>query len=53
MLPDIQPNFDFMTCPRTISYLSSKIGLGYSGLRVRRIVNSARLPVLLSSPAFK
>lgn len=52
-LPDIQPNFDFMCCPRSISDLSSKIGLGYIGPRVRHIVNSAQFPVLLSSPAFK
>ena len=52
-LPDIQPNFNFMCCPRSISDLSSKIGLGYIGTRVRRIVNAARFPVLLTSPAFK
>ena len=52
-LPDIQPNFDFMCCPRSISDLSSKIGLGYIGPRVRHIVNTAQFPVLLSSPAFK
>ncbi|MBW2010469.1 MAG: universal stress protein, partial [Deltaproteobacteria bacterium] len=28
-LPDIPTNFDFMCCPRSISDLSSKIGLGY------------------------
>jgi hypothetical protein len=52
-LPDIRPNFDFMCCPRSISDLSSKIGLGYIGSRVRQIVNSARFPILLTSPAFK
>ncbi len=52
-LPDIPTNFDFMCCPRSISDLSSKIGLGYIGPRVRRIVRSARFPVLLSSPAYK
>ena len=52
-LPDIRPNFDFMCCPRSISDLSSKIGLGYMGPRVRHIVNSARFPILLTSPAFK
>jgi hypothetical protein len=52
-LPDIRPNFDFMCCPRSISDLSSKIGLGYIGPRVRRIVNSARFPVLLTTPAYK
>ncbi|MFC1516221.1 universal stress protein [Thermodesulfobacteriota bacterium] len=52
-LPDIQTNFDFMACPRSISDLSSKIGLGYIGPRVRRIVSSARFPVLITSPVFK
>jgi nucleotide-binding universal stress UspA family protein len=42
-----------MCCPRSISDLSSKIGLGYIGPRVRRIVRSARFPVLITSPAFK
>ena len=53
MYPDIQPNFDFMTCPRSISDLSSKIGLGYLGPGVKRIVESARFPVLITSPAYK
>ena len=52
-LPDIPTNFDFMCCPRSISDLSSKIGLGYIGPRVRRIVTSARFPVLVTSPVFK
>ena len=52
-LPDIATNFDFMCCPRSISDLSSKIGLGYIGPRVRRIVNSARFPVLITSSVFK
>jgi len=52
-LPDISTNFDYMCCPRSISDLSSKIGLGYIGPRVRRIVQSAKFPVLVTSPAFK
>jgi hypothetical protein len=52
-LPDIQTNFDFMCCPRSISDLSSKIGLGHIGPRVRRIVMSARFPVLITSPVYK
>jgi nucleotide-binding universal stress UspA family protein len=51
--PDIHPDFDFMTCPRSISDLSSKIGLGFIGQKVRRIINSARFPVLMPSPVFK
>lgn len=52
-LPDVPTNFDFMCCPRTISDLSSKIGLGYIGPRVRRIVNSAHFPVLITSAVFR
>lgn len=52
-IPDIKPNFDFMCCPRSISDLSSKIGLGFIGPRVRHIINSSRSPILLTSPAFK
>ncbi len=52
-LPDIPTNYDFMCCPRSISDLSSKIGLGYIGPRVRRIVKSARFPVLITSPVYK
>lgn len=52
-LPDIQTNFDYMCCPRSISDLSTKIGLGYIGPKVRRIVNSARFPVLITSPVYK
>lgn len=52
-LPDVPTNFDFMCCPRSISDLSSKIGLGYIGPRVRRIVRSAHFPVLITSPAYK
>ena len=52
-LPDIPTNFEFMVCPRSISDLSSKIGLGYIGPRVRRIIQAARFPVLISSPVYK
>ena len=52
-LPDIHTNFDYMCVPRSISDMSSKIGLGYIGPRVRRIVKSARFPVLITSPVFK
>jgi len=52
-LPDIPVNFDFMCCPRSITDLSSKIGLGYIGPRVRRIVQSAVFPVLIPSAVYK
>jgi nucleotide-binding universal stress UspA family protein len=52
-LPDIPTSFNYMTCPRAISDLSAKLGLGYIGPKVRRIVKSAAFPVLLSSIVFK
>lgn len=52
-LPDITTNFNYMCCPRSISDLSSKIGLGYIGPKVRRIVKSSTFPVLITSPSFK
>ena len=52
-LPDVPTHFAFMTCPRSISDLSSKIGLGYIGPKVRRIIRSANFPVLMTSPVFK
>jgi nucleotide-binding universal stress UspA family protein len=52
-LPDIPTNFNYMCCPRSISDLSSKIGLGYIGPKVRRIVKSSTFPVLITSPSFK
>jgi len=52
-LPDLPVNFDFMTCPRSVSDLSSKIGLGYIGPRVRRIIHAARFPVLIGAAVYK
>ena len=52
-LPDVPTHCQFMSCPRSISDLSSKIGLGYIGPKVRRIVQSAHFPVLMTSAAFK
>jgi len=52
-LPDIPTHFSFMTCPRSISDLSSKIGLGYIGPKVRRIIRSGTFPVLMTSSLFK
>ncbi len=52
-LPDIPTRFEFMCCPRSISDLSSKIGLGYIGPRVRRIIQAARFPVLITSQSYK
>ncbi len=52
-LPDIPTNFDFMCSPRSISDLSSKIGLGHIGPKVRRVLKHATFPVLIASPVFK
>lgn len=52
-LPDIPVNFDFMCCPRSITDLSSKIGLGYIGPKVRRIVQAAKFPVLIAGSICK
>jgi hypothetical protein len=52
-LPDVPTSFGYMCCPRSISDLSTKIGLGHIGSRVRSIVQSSRFPVLIPSSAFK
>jgi hypothetical protein len=52
-LPDVPTAFNYMCCPRSISDISSKIGLGYIGPKVRRILKSSFFPVLLSGSAFK
>ena len=52
-LPDLPANYGYMCCPRSISDLSSKIGLGYIGSRVRSIVQRARFPVFIPSAAYK
>jgi hypothetical protein len=52
-LPDIPTHFAFMCCPRSISDVSSKIGLGYIGPKVRRIIRTADFPVLMTPPVFK
>jgi nucleotide-binding universal stress UspA family protein len=52
-LPDLPTHYQFMCCPRSISDLSSKIGLGYIGPKVRRIMNSAPFPVLMTAEVFK
>lgn len=52
-LPDIPTTFNYMCCPRTISDMSAKIGLGYIGPKVRRIIKSSTFPVLMPSSVFK
>jgi hypothetical protein len=52
-LPDLPVDFDYMCCPRSISDLSSKIGLGHIGSRVRAIAQAARFPVFIPAAAHK
>lgn len=52
-LPALPINFDYMSCPRSISDRSSRIGFGHIGPKVRRLVNAARFPVLMPSSAYK
>jgi len=52
-LPNLSTRFDFMSCPRSISDLSTKIGLGQIGSRVRSIVQQAAFPVLIPAAAHK
>ncbi len=52
-LPDVSTDFDYLCCPRSVSDLSSKIGLGHLGPKVRRIIKHATFPILFTSPVFK
>ncbi len=52
-LPDIPVDFSLMTCPRTLTDLSTKIGLGYLGPKVRQLIQNAEFPVLIPTPVFK
>jgi nucleotide-binding universal stress UspA family protein len=52
-LPDLRSDYGFMSCPRSISDLSTKIGLGHIGSRVRAIVKQAPFPVLIPAASFK
>jgi len=52
-LPELPVDVGFMSCPRSISDLSTKIGLGTIGPRVRAIVQKASFPVLLPAAAYK
>ncbi len=52
-LADLHTDFDIMSSPRVISDLSSKIGLGHIGSKVRNLLLFASFPVLIPSQAFK
>ena len=52
-LPDVPTGFDCMCCPRSMSDMTSRIGLGYVGPKVRRIAVAAPFPVLVTSLCYK
>lgn len=52
-LPDVPVDFKYMCCPRSIVDLSTKVGLGYIGPKVRQIINYSAFPVLIPTPVFK
>lgn len=52
-LADVNTDFDFMSSPRVISDLSSKIGLGHIGSKVRNLLLYASFPILIPSQSFK
>ena len=52
-LPDLPTSFSMMTCPRSISDVTSRIGLGHIGSKVRKILQVATFPTLITGAAFK
>ena len=52
-LPDLPIEFSMMTCPRSMSDITTRIGLGHIGPKVRRLLQIAAFPVLIPSGAFK
>ena len=52
-LPDIPSGYTFMTLPRSVSDMTSKISLGHIGPKVRTILRSAHFPVLIPCAVLK
>jgi hypothetical protein len=52
LLPDIPVDFEYMSCPRSISDLSAKINLGHMEATVRNIVRNALFHVLIPTTAY-
>jgi len=52
-LPEIPTSYGYLCCPRSISDLSTKVGLGYIGPRVRNIIKHATFPIFIPSPVYK
>jgi nucleotide-binding universal stress UspA family protein len=52
-LPDLPTGFSLMTCPRSMSDQTSRIGLGHIGPKVRRILLDAPFPIIIPSVVYK
>ncbi len=52
-LPNLPVSFRYMCCPRSIVDLSTKVGMGYIGPKVRQIVQYTTFPVLMPTPVYK
>ena len=52
-LPDLPTSFSVMTCPRSVTDVTTRIGLGHIGPKVRRILQVATFPTLLPGAVFK
>jgi hypothetical protein len=52
-LPVLPVDCRYMTCPRSISDLSTKISLGHIGPRVRSIIQNSTFPILIPSTVYK
>ncbi|RME39080.1 MAG: universal stress protein [Deltaproteobacteria bacterium] len=52
-LPDLDSHVAIMSCPRSMSEPTSRIGLGLLGPRVRSLITHARFPVLIPPGVYK
>ena len=52
-LADIPTTFGYLCSPRSISEISSKIGMGHIGPKVRKLVQHATFPILMPTPVYK
>ena len=52
-LPDLPTEFSLLTCPRSISDVSTRIGLGHIGPKVRKILQVAPFPTLIPGAVYK
>ncbi len=52
-MPNLPVDVAYMSSPRSISDLSTKIGPGYIGPKVRGIIKNSTFPILIPSSVFK